>query len=401
VTILPTQAPTVAVPRQKAVDLARRTLALIEARGTDRADRVMELPIEPYRDADHFRHECDVLFRKGPVFAGFSAELPAPGRYKTIDLPGRPVILVRQADGTLRACVNACRHRGARLVDGTGSTEAFSCPYHAWCYGLDGRLVSTKAGVSFGVVDPEHTSLAGIDAAEEHGLMFIRGRTDAPDLRVLDVPTVLGEELTDQLRQFRFGGLGLVAWRTFECQANWKLVLDTQLETHHIATLHPTTLAMRHYSDHTTFDAFGPHGLIGLAHKSIGALAGVEEEDWEPIEHVQFTYGLFPNAVLHVASTHVEYVQVLPGPAPASARVVHAYFAPPGGRGPGDERHGERAERSFRTLVDEDARMAENVQQNITAAVVERILVGQNEPAVQHQYLTYDAMLQLEPEEMP
>lgn len=394
-TILPTQAPTAAVPRLKAVDLARRTLALIETRSTDQADRVMQLPADLYLDADHFNHERETLFRSGPVFAGFSAELAAPGRYKALDLPGAPVILARQTDGTLRAFVNACQHRGARLVDGAGTTEAFTCPYHAWCYGLDGRLVSMKAGTSFGSVDPECASLAGIDAAEEHGLMFIRGCAGSHDLRHLDVTTVLGEELADQLRQFHFGDLELVASRAFESRANWKLVLDTQLETHHIATLHPTTLAMRHYSDHTTFDAYGRHGLIGLAHKSIGALAGVAEDDWDPIEHVQFIYNLFPNAVVLVASTHVEYVQVFPGASAASARTVHAYFVPPGGRGPGDERHGERAERSFRTLVDEDGPMAENVQHNIAAGVVDRILVGRNEPAVQHQYLTYDAMLQL------
>jgi phenylpropionate dioxygenase-like ring-hydroxylating dioxygenase large terminal subunit len=378
--------------------VARRTLALIEARSTEQADGVMELPADLYLDADHFSVERERLFRAVPVFAGFSAELAAPGRYKTIDVPGCPVILARQTDGTLGAFVNSCRHRGARLTDGTGCTEAFSCPYHAWRYALDGTLISMRAGASFGPVDRDCTNLAGVEVAEEHGLMFIRSQTGAHDLRELDVTAVLGPELADQLAQFRLRDMELVAWRTFDTAANWKLVLDTQLETHRMATLHPTTLAMRHYSDHATFDAYGTHALIGLAQKSIGALAGVPEEEWDPIDHVQFTYGLFPNAVVHVTSTNVEYVQVLPGLTPASARTAHAYFVRPGARGPAEE-HAERAERSFHTFLDGDARMAESVQQNITAAVVDRILVGRNEPAVQHQYLTYDAMLQLEPEE--
>jgi hypothetical protein len=131
-----------------------------------------------------------------------------------------------------------------------------------------------------------------------------------------------------------------------------------------------------------------------VGRKSIGALAGMAEEEWDPLEHVRFTYVLFPNTVLTVAASHVEYVQVLPGREPGRTTTVHAYFTPRGARGSSDERHTERYNRSLRTLVDESARMAENIQHNLTARAVDRILVGRNEPAVQHQYRMYDEALQ-------
>ena len=172
--------------------------------------------------------------------------------------------------------------------------------------------------------------------------------------------------------------------------------LDTLLEPCHGGTPHPPSPANMNYSDHATFDAHGTHAVRGLARKSIGALAGVAEEEWDPLEHVQFTYVVFPNTVLNVAPSHVEYVQVLPGREAARSTTVHAYFTP---RRSSDERHRERSSRSFRTLVDEGARMAENIQHNVTARALDRILVGRNEPAVQHQYRTYDEALQHNPED--
>lgn len=393
--LLPIETNADTAPRRKAVELARRTLALIEAKTTDQAATVMEITVDGYLDPDRFQRESAILFRERPVFAGFSGELTEPGQYKTIDLPGCPVVLVRQRDGSLRGFVNACRHRGARLVDGAGSVagETFSCPSHTWCYGLDGALSSMRAARTFGHIDPDSTRLRPVGVAEGWGVIFIRAASADHDLRELDVGALLGEELSEQFEHWGFGDLEFFGSRAFESSANWKLVLDTQLEPF-LSTVHPSSLANMNYSDHATFDAHGAHALMGVARKSIGALAGMAEEEWDPLEHVQFTYVLFPNTVLTVAASHVEYVQVLPGREPARTAAVHAYFTPRGGRGSSDERHTERYNRSLRTLVDESARLAENIQHNLTARAVDRILVGRNEPAVQHQYRMYDEALQ-------
>ena len=76
------------------------------------------------------------------VFIGRSDCIPDPGDYFTLDPVDVPLIVVRNDDGEVRAFANTCRHRGTRLVDGQGSCRAFTCPYHGWAYGLDGRLIS-------------------------------------------------------------------------------------------------------------------------------------------------------------------------------------------------------------------------------------------------------------------
>ena len=74
------------------------------------------------------------------LLAGFEADLEAPGDYATCEVGRESVVAVRQADGDIRAYHNVCRHRGAQLIGTRCTRRSITCPYHAWNYGLDGRL---------------------------------------------------------------------------------------------------------------------------------------------------------------------------------------------------------------------------------------------------------------------
>ena len=86
------------------------------------------------------KREQEVLFRQTPLLMGFASEWAEPGAYRTEDFAGVPVLVVRGSDGRLRAFLNVCRHRGAKVADGCGTARLFSCPYHAWTYELSGNI---------------------------------------------------------------------------------------------------------------------------------------------------------------------------------------------------------------------------------------------------------------------
>ena len=123
------------------------------------------LPGFAYSDDDFWRHENDSLFSASWVFAGFVHELSRPGDVVPVTVAGRPLLLVRDKQGTIRAFHNVCRHRCLKLVDKPGNAGAMiRCPYHSWSYSFDGKLRSTPY---FG--GPENRPPDGF-APENHGL---------------------------------------------------------------------------------------------------------------------------------------------------------------------------------------------------------------------------------------
>src|SRR4051812_8401956 len=96
-----------------------------------------------YCSPEVFALESDRLFHGSWFCAGRTEDVPDAGSFQVVDVAGESIILVRDEDGVLRAFLNVCRHRGSQLCDGSGATKAIRCPYHAWSYGLDGRLLAT------------------------------------------------------------------------------------------------------------------------------------------------------------------------------------------------------------------------------------------------------------------
>ena len=98
------------------------------------------LPYRWYTDPELLEQERTRLFASAWQYAGHSGELAKPGSYLTLRAGEIPLVVVRDRDGTLRAFVNVCRHRGAEVVKGSGTCSTLQCHYHAWTYGLDGKL---------------------------------------------------------------------------------------------------------------------------------------------------------------------------------------------------------------------------------------------------------------------
>src|SRR5712691_9530291 len=128
--------------RQEQIAEARKLLAHLEQRTTALADGIYRNPVTDYTDPEQAAREQQLFFCDGPINIGLSALLPRPGDWMTHDYAGVPILMVRRADGSLGAFLNVCRHRGARIADGSGNgARDFACPYHGWVYGVDGALI--------------------------------------------------------------------------------------------------------------------------------------------------------------------------------------------------------------------------------------------------------------------
>ena len=142
---------------------------------------VPTLPAHLYRDPAVFERERQEIFAREWLLFGRSDQLPNPGDFRAAEIVGYPVIVVRQADGSLRGFHNVCRHRAAMLTqDTSGSLPGgmIRCPYHSWTYGMDGCL---NRAPGFGeAVESADWSLFPIAADEWRGLVFIRSRRPGP-----------------------------------------------------------------------------------------------------------------------------------------------------------------------------------------------------------------------------
>ncbi|MGH7943419.1 MAG: aromatic ring-hydroxylating oxygenase subunit alpha [Opitutaceae bacterium] len=185
-----------------------------------------------YTDPDLFALDLELVFYREWLFVGHSAELPAAGSYITLQVGDYPVVLVKGRDQLIRAFINSCRHRGARVCpDAKGAVRKLVCPYHQWTYQLDGRLFAAPhMGTGF---DRAKHGLKEIPCETVAGNVFVCLNADPPDFaptRRLLEPYLEPHRLTDARVAFE---------STIVEEGNWKLVWENNRECYHCAVNHP------------------------------------------------------------------------------------------------------------------------------------------------------------------
>ena len=146
------------------------------------------LPNAAYWSDDWLRLEEERLFARNWVFACAEAEVPKPGDVKPIEIAGVPIFVVRGRDGAVRAFQNVCRHRGAQLIQAPCNRKVLTCPYHAWTYGLDGKIRSRPHFHGAGQIDSfedgggPRLDLVAVRAEQLFGCVFVNLSGSAPPL---------------------------------------------------------------------------------------------------------------------------------------------------------------------------------------------------------------------------
>ena len=205
---------------------------------TDLGDTIWKEPVENYYSLERFNAEI-ALLRKLPIAYCPSAALPQNGSYIARNASKTPLLVVRGEDGEVRAFINACRHRGMQVANGSGcKKKAFVCPYHAWTYSLEGKLKRIPGEDGFPDLNKDDHGLVEVSAIEKGGIVYVQqdGQIDINSLeQCLNY-------FTDDQEMFQQGEV--------TDKANWKLLTETLLEGYHIKSLHR--------------DTFYPYGLDNI-----------------------------------------------------------------------------------------------------------------------------------------
>jgi len=229
------------MPRSDAQHATGRGLAVT---GTPPERDAPGRALEPnlYLEPEIVRLEQEAIFERTWQLAGHISDLGEPGSYLTADVVDQPVLVVRDHDGEIRAFRNVCRHRGSRLLSGSGECgKAIRCLYHGWTYRLDGRLIGVPEGREIDGLDKSRLGLHQVRAEVFCGLIFVNLDPAAEPLG--DRLAGLGERLAryDLPRLKRFGKGGDVQ------PANWKVVVENYIEGYHIPIAHPSLMRLLDY----------------------------------------------------------------------------------------------------------------------------------------------------------
>ncbi|MEM8811267.1 MAG: ring-hydroxylating oxygenase subunit alpha [Pseudomonadota bacterium] len=205
------------------------------ARGFDRNPaRSQSLLAEAYTDPTWFALERDAVFAQSWQWVCHGEKLRHPGSYVALDVAGRPICIVRDRDGVLRAFYNVCKHRAHELLRGEGRTNRIMCPYHAWTYDLTGRLRRAPHTESLTDFDPSTICLDAIQVEEFVGFVFVNLSPDAPPLA--EQSGALGAEISHWAPDI--DNLTFSHRLTYDIRSNWKNVVDNFLECYHCPTAH-------------------------------------------------------------------------------------------------------------------------------------------------------------------
>ena len=200
------------------------------------------LPGRYFYDPAIFTREQERIFGQMWTCVSRVDALPHPGDYLTVELGGESIIVLRGKDGQARAFLNVCRHRGARLcLEPCGNAgTVVQCPYHAWSYGLDGKLIGAPNIARDETLDKASLGLIPIHLAEWQGLLWLSLADDPAPIEEQLEPALLARfgEL-QKFNRYGIGSLQVGASITYEIDANWKLVVENFMECYHCAPSSP------------------------------------------------------------------------------------------------------------------------------------------------------------------
>ena len=209
------------------MDVRNEMLGLLTGR-----DPNFSLEQKFYTDAEYYKQDLENIFYKDWLFVGHDCELPKTGSYLTVQIGAYPVVIVRDAQGGIRAFHNSCRHRGSRICAAEKGTAAkLVCPYHQWTYELDGRLLfARQVGPDF---KPAEYGLKPVHCETVAGYIYVCVADEAPDFgafRNLVEPYLAPHNIKDAKVAFESSIIE---------KGNWKLVWENNRECYHCAANHP------------------------------------------------------------------------------------------------------------------------------------------------------------------
>ena len=274
-------------------------------------EEACSLPPEAYVSEELFELEKQAIFNKEWLCAGRSEELQKAGDYLTHQIGEQSVIVMKQKDGSLKAFANVCRHRMMTLLEGEGRCPTIVCPYHAWSYGIDGKLKKAPHMERTVVFDPKSVRLAELPLEVWQGWIYVSLNPDARPVA----------ELLQNLEPLT-GAYGVsdyvqVIKQDHVWHSNWKVLTENFMEGMHLPFVHRKSVGAWFPAEETAFGegrepAFTyqtflktEEAMYGTAHPANDRLEGIARR-------TSIMPTVFPTHMYVLAPDHCWYLSLSP-----------------------------------------------------------------------------------------
>ena len=363
------------------LDIKDRLQSLIVNKETDYAKSIYKNAVIEYIDASIANTEKKIIFEESPICLGTAALVPNQGDWFTVDIGDKSILIVRNNKTEISAYLNICSHRGAKLVEGSGTKAyAFKCPYHSWVYNLDGELKARPRENAFEEINKDQCSLQKFELDNHQGFLWL-----IMDKKAKNKHSSNKADLNELLIDYDFNKYQHFKSIKIYPKLNWKLAVDTFLELYHIDALHTKSLAPIIKNDLQLFDTYGKNiRVIGARHSAVKLNRVLKDQREFDIHTIQLRI-LFPNTILVCHPDHVEVWQILPKNEVNECEVSFSLYTKETFSSKSAIRHWDNNfNLALNAVVKEDFPLGENVQKGFYAAPKRKIIFGKNEPALQH-----------------
>lgn len=294
------------------------------------------LPNSHYIDPAVYEEERHALLFSQWAGLAVAADVPEIGDAKPIDFLGMPLLLVRDRDEQVRVYQNICRHRGMILVEEPRKIEgAIRCAYHSWCYGLDGRLVSTPHVGGPGqntheAIDKKQLGLVEVRSHIWRDVVFVN--IDGNAAPFADVHADLLARWSEHEQPMYHGGSD--SSFTLDVATNWKLAVENYCESYHLPWVHPGLNSYSRLEDHYHIELQGKYSGQGtLVYRQLTGDNGEVFPDFKDLsekwdEGAEYV-AVYPNVLLGAQRDHAFAIILEPKALDQTAEHIHLYYATP------------------------------------------------------------------------
>jgi glycine betaine catabolism A len=290
-----------------AIQIKPRTLTAFRKTPQNSSAGAKSMPQKYFVSPEIFANEQGKIFSRNWLLVGHQSQIANAGDYIVQDLNRESIIVIRDKDEEIRAFYNVCRHRGTRLKeDRCGHSSTIQCPYHAWTYGLDGRLIGAPHMDDVAGFDKANYPLHSVNLKVWEGFIFVNLEKNPKPLEKWFAP------LNGKFSHWNIPILRPAKRIEYDVRANWKLMFENYSECYHCPGVHPQLQKVSPYDSAENdlgegpflggFMKINPGKSLTMSGNACAAFVG-------EIENLQqvFYYSIFPNMLL---SLHPEYVMV-------------------------------------------------------------------------------------------
>ena len=364
----------------------------------ERMECAETLPSRFYTDPSILTLEKERIFRRtwqlvgtlnqdcGEV-DGAKRTIADPGAFFTVDVVGEPVVVVRDAAGTLRAFSNVCRHRAGPIAQGSGCRNVFNCAYHGWTYTLDGRLIGTPEVDGMEFFDRSAMGMFPLRCETWEQFIFVNFDLQAPPL------SAFLENIPQQAAGFGFDGLELAERRDYYVNCNWKVYVDNYLEGYHIPIVHPGLMKEIDYPRYRT-------EVFRYGSQQLGPVKEVKPGDTGerlypagPGSKEALYFWIFPNLMLNIYPDNIQTNVIVPLGHDRTLTIFEWYFHD--GHSDSVRERVSRAIGFSETVQQEDIHICEAVQRGLQSSTYDRGRYSvKRENGVHHFHMLLSEFLQ-------